>query len=231
MSHQPSGVDVGFGCIDSLECSVAIVSDSLMEMYSTSKATDAQNAQAYVLAQFDEGCFVTGLGHISTAAAVGGGDGQGAAPTGQDSFAGNVTGVNDAAVRGQWRNNTHAGERFHGSIEWLRCWNDGAPGEGSPHRAQWGGYGQWNGVDGHRFVVGAVDYGDVGQGNAAGFADAYSIHIFSPEGNLVYSGNDCVVGEFSIHPPADGAPFATDDLPSDANALAGQQVLCSHDDI
>lgn len=162
------------------------------------------------------GCFVTGIGHIGDAE-----NHPGAGRADQDSFGGNAMGMKDGSVRGQWQNTTHLGDLFHGSVSWLRCWNDGGLGpevpRAIPNVAQWGGLGKWNHVEGYRFMVRAADRAEGGH-----HIDEYAITIWNPEGNVIYSENEIIDGgNFQIHPPNAGHPYESVAVPPEYGALPG----------
>ena len=75
----------------------------------------------------EEGCWITGGGHLGDANARGG-----AGKNRQDSFGFNAMGTKQGTVRGQIQNTTHLGDVFHGQATWLECWRDGGEGPEVP---------------------------------------------------------------------------------------------------
>ena len=192
------------------------------------------------------GCFVTGAGHIgSDENGTGISDRPGAGAAGQDSFGGDVMGMKDGSVRGQWQNTTHlAGTKhvFRGRAEFLYCWHDGGPGPGVPtanaNRAIWGGPGKWNRQPGYLFIASAADYGEGRNAENAGIRDAYAITVYrDTDGNgvataadeIVYEETDCVFGDVQIHPPTGGHPYIPSVLTPEMDRIASTQDLCPND--
>lgn len=189
------------------------------------------------------GCFVTGIGQIGVDANGNGiSDTPGAGLANQDTFGGVASGMKDGSVRGQWQNTTHLEDYnsiFHGQVEFLYCWNDGAPGpdvpRSYPNRAVFGGPGMLDNEEGYLFIVSAADYKEGGDFNDADIRDAYAITIyFDVDGdgvatsadNIVYEETDCVFGNFQIHPPNNGHPYIGGELSPEAIRISSTQDLC-----
>ena len=154
----------------------------------------------------EEGCWITGGGHLGDANARGG-----AGKNRQDSFGFNAMGTKQGTVRGQIQNTTHLGDVFHGQATWLECWRDGGEGPEVPkahaNRARWGGPGTWNHEGGYTFEAAIADRAEGGSRR-----DAYEITVRDAAGTVVYqqsTAQDRVIsgGNIQIHPPNAGHPY------------------------
>jgi hypothetical protein len=152
------------------------------------------------------GCFVMGGGNLANG----------------DSFGGNVMGMKDGRVRGQWQHYYNDGaSRFHGYAEFLFGWNDGGPGpdvpRAYPNRAVFGGKGTWQGQPGYLWIVAIADYKEGKDGRDAALSDSYGICIYrdtdgdgvaTEDDEIVYEVYGCIFGgNVQVVPPTQGHPY------------------------
>ena len=166
------------------------------------------------------GCWITGGGFIV--------DGDG-----HDSFGGNAMPMKSGSIRGQWEHVDHGtGNKLHGEPSYIVCRHVAEPGPGANtgpkhdftmNQAYFGGNarafvnGTWH--DGYWFDVMVEDHGE-GKGAKAGGPDYYhltlrKIDAANASGVIVYDTEaNMSGGNIQLHPPNNGHPFTSSQLPS-----------------
>jgi hypothetical protein len=166
------------------------------------------------------GCWITGGGFIV--------DGDG-----HDSFGGNAMPMKSGAIRGQWEHVDHGtGNKLHGEPSYIVCRHVAEPGPGANNgpkhdftmnQAYFGGNarafvnGTWH--EGYWFDVMVEDHGE-GKGAKAGGPDYYhltlrKIDAANASGVIVYDTEaNMSGGNIQLHPPNNGHPFTSSQLPS-----------------
>ena len=170
------------------------------------------------------GCFVIGGGNLANG----------------NSFGGNVMGMKDGRVRGEWQH-TNGAYAFHGYAEFLYSYHDGGSGpevpRAYPNRAIFGGMGTLQGQPGYLWIVAVADYKEGKESEDAGLSDAYGICIYrdvdgdgiaTAADEIVYELYECVSGgNVQLIPPTDGHPYVPCVLTAEMLRVTSSLPLCT----
>lgn len=157
-----------------------------------------------------------------------------------DWFGGNLMGMKDGRVRGQWQH-IYGALRFHGYAEFQVCWNDGGPGpdvpRAFPNRAVFGGKGIWQGEPGYLWIVAVADYKEGADWGDDAFSDAYAICIYydidgdgiaTVADDFIYEVSGCISGgNVQVIPPTNGHPYLPCELTAEMYRVNSLLPTCT----
>ena len=155
------------------------------------------------------------------------------------SYGGNVMGMKDGRIRGEWQH-THGALTFHGYASFLICHHDGGPGpdvpRAEPNRAVFGGAGTWQGQPGYLWIVAVADRKE-GADAPFPLSDAYAICIYRDlDGNgiatstdpIIYEVSECISGgNVQVVPPTKGHPYVPCSLTEEMERIANTLPHCT----